>query len=137
MHLASLWSHLAAVHPPHRRRRGMGLLEIMIVIAIIMLLTASLMVGLRSMWGESMRSTAELTLIKVGRQVELYEARRRQLPPDLEAVFRFEPLPVDPWGNALVYEPDGERGFDVLSYAADGAPGGTGADEDLRLSDLQ
>lgn len=137
MPAASLWSRLAAVHPPHRRRRGMALIEIMIVIAILLLLTASLMVGLRTMWGESMRSTAELTLIKVGRQVELYRSHHHELPPDLGAVFRFDPLPTDPWGNAFAYETGGARGFDILSYAADGAPGGTGPDEDLRLSDLE
>jgi general secretion pathway protein G len=41
-------------------------------------------------------------------------------------------LPLDPWGNAYVYKSPGEHGpFDIVSYGADGAPGGEGDNRDI------
>lgn len=51
----------------------------------------------------------------------------------------FEPLiggrlipsvPVDPWNRPYLYRFDGKKGH-VLSYGADGRPGGTGDDADM------
>jgi general secretion pathway protein G len=41
-----------------------------------------------------------------------------------------EAVPVDPWGHPYVYWMDGTSGA-VVSYGADGKPGGTGVDADL------
>lgn len=43
-------------------------------------------------------------------------------------------IPLDPWDNPYVYESDG-REFNILSYGADGAPGGEGHDADIYLFD--
>ena len=41
-------------------------------------------------------------------------------------------LPKDPWGNAYVYTCPGEHGdYDLVSYGADGQPGGTGENADI------
>jgi len=41
-------------------------------------------------------------------------------------------LPDDPWGNPYVYEYPGKRGeLDIFTYGADGAPGGSGENEDI------
>ena len=41
-------------------------------------------------------------------------------------------VPKDPWGNDYVYTSPGEHGdFDLLSYGADGQPGGEGEDADI------
>ena len=40
-------------------------------------------------------------------------------------------MPRDPWGNPYVYEPSGADWADVLSYGADGQPGGKGAGADI------
>lgn len=43
-------------------------------------------------------------------------------------------VPLDPWNNAYVYRSPGEanpNGFDLMSYAADGRPGGEGDDADI------
>ncbi len=41
-------------------------------------------------------------------------------------------LPLDPWGNAYRYRIPGTAGdFDLMSYGADGAPGGEGEDADV------
>jgi general secretion pathway protein G len=41
-------------------------------------------------------------------------------------------LPADPWGNPYVYESPSEHGeYAILSYGADGTPGGEGMDMDI------
>jgi general secretion pathway protein G len=46
-------------------------------------------------------------------------------------------LPKDPWGNNYQYINPGLRGeYDVFSFGADGAPGGTGFDADIGSWDL-
>lgn len=45
-------------------------------------------------------------------------------------------IPQDPWGNAFVYTSPGPRGesYQVISYGADGRPGGAGYDADLAIT---
>jgi general secretion pathway protein G len=42
-------------------------------------------------------------------------------------------VPTDPWGRAYVYKYPGEHGDepDIISYGADGQPGGTDMNEDI------
>jgi general secretion pathway protein G len=41
-------------------------------------------------------------------------------------------LPQDPWGKGYVYKSPGEHGpFDIVSYGADGTPGGEGDNRDI------
>ncbi len=40
---------------------------------------------------------------------------------------------LDPWGNPYVYRRLSARGFEIISYGADGVPGGEGDDADIRL----
>jgi general secretion pathway protein G len=47
-------------------------------------------------------------------------------------------LPVDPWNRDYVYlvpGPEGEA-FDIISYGADGEPGGDGENADILCSDM-
>lgn len=41
-------------------------------------------------------------------------------------------LPLDPWGNPYLYESPSEHGeYAIISYGADGKPGGEGIDMDI------
>ena len=41
-------------------------------------------------------------------------------------------IPLDPWGHPYIYSSPGEHGeYDIISYGADGKPGGTENDEDI------
>ena len=41
-------------------------------------------------------------------------------------------LPLDPWGNPYMYESPSEHGeYAIISYGADGKPGGEGIDMDI------
>lgn len=47
-------------------------------------------------------------------------------------------IPADPWGGAYIYVSPGRHGaFDLVSYGADGAEGGSGNDADVNSWDLQ
>ncbi len=67
----------------------------------------------------------------VARAVEQYKARHGRLPARLgNLVPRYlEQVPSDPWGRPIVYTPEG-GGYLVVSYGADGIPGGAGAGRD-------
>lgn len=46
-------------------------------------------------------------------------------------------VPKDPWGNPYVYVSPGLHGdYDIISYGADGARGGTGVDSDIESWNL-
>jgi general secretion pathway protein G len=41
-------------------------------------------------------------------------------------------LPLDPWGKPYIYKSPGDHGpYDIVSYGADGAPGGEGDNRDI------
>lgn len=74
-------------------------------------------------------------------QVQVFAAEHRRAPtPDEGLSILFDGVkPVDPWGNPVVYivpGPDGQA-YDLLSYGADGAPGGKKEAADLKWSELK
>jgi general secretion pathway protein G len=47
-------------------------------------------------------------------------------------------VPKDPWGNDFVYLSPGLHGdYDIISYGADGVPGGEGFDQDINSWELE
>lgn len=119
-----------------RVRRGMTLMEVMIVIAIILLLMSVLTFGLAGMFGEAQGDAARLQIQRIDERVRLFKVKKRKTPTDLREVFKDEPLPVDPWGNEYVLRAgSGNRDYDIISFGADGREGGTGKDADIKLSD--
>ena len=45
-------------------------------------------------------------------------------------------IPLDPWNNDYVYKIEGSRDFTIVSYGADGVPGGEGRDADISSANL-
>lgn len=120
-----------------RSRRGMTLVEVMVVIAIILTLTSVLAYGIFQVFGQSQGQTTRLTMGKLSNRVEIYQLRKKKPPTTsegLQAVVGNEELPTDSWGTPFVYVspgPDG-RPYDIISYGPDRAEGGG---DDIRLSD--
>jgi general secretion pathway protein G len=59
---------------------------------------------------------------------------RGPAPMHWQGPYLKKPVPLDPWGNAYVYQAPGTRnpsGYDLVSLGRDGKPGGTGEDADL------
>lgn len=53
--------------------------------------------------------------------------------PQWQGPYLPQDIPVDPWGRPYVYRYPGEHGDepDVISYGADGQPGGDGVNSDI------
>jgi general secretion pathway protein G len=128
--------HVDASRRASRRRRGMTLMEVMIVIAIILLLMGALTFGLAGMFQDAQGDTARLIMTKVDQKVKIYKVKKKKLPDSLDELYKNEDKPVDPWGNEFRYTKSGAKGYDIISLGADGKEGGTGADEDIKLSDM-
>ena len=45
-------------------------------------------------------------------------------------------IPLDPWGNPYLYKLEGSRDYSIVSYGADGVPGGSGLDADISIANL-
>ena len=69
-------SLLAALkHGPRRGRRGMTLIEVMIVIVLILMVMGALAFGLQSMFAQGQGMTAELQMAKINERITIYVAR--------------------------------------------------------------
>lgn len=133
MYLQQFLARLDRTRRP-RRRRGMTLMEIMIVITIIVLLTGVLMWGIMSTAGKAYQESARLQIGKIEQDVVLFKMKKKRLPETLGELYKNEPVPTDPWGNEFQLEAGRGDQLAVLSLGADGKPGGTGTDEDIKGS---
>src|SRR5436190_16726190 len=132
---------------------GFTLIEMMVVMVIIGLLMA--LVGPRFIRQEekakvkAARAQVELLgtaldtfRLDVGRypnsQEGLASLRQRPFGTDRwDGPYLKKDVPGDPWGRPYYYRSPGEGGhpYDLLSYGADGAPGGDGDNRDITSKD--
>lgn len=127
---------------------GFTLLELLVVMVIIGLLAGYVGPRFFSQIGKSEVNTAraqidafEKALDQYRLDVGRYPASEQGLAALMEApagVSRWagpylkKAVPADPWGQPYQYRQPGEHGeFDLLSWGADGKPGGEGIDADI------
>src|SRR5438094_8729073 len=127
---------------------GFTLIEMMVVMVIIGLLMA--LVGPRFIRQEekakvgAARAQIELLgtaldtfRLDIGRYPTTEEGLQalRQKPATLDrwdGPYLKKELPEDPWGKPYVYKSPGDHGpYDIISYAADGVPGGEWDNRDI------
>lgn len=132
-------NNLALARKALRNRRGMSLVEVMVVIAIILTLMSIIGIGAMTVFANSRVDTTVLTMSEVNKRIELHSLKKG--PPStsdgLKAVFGQDTVPKDSWGNEFVYVSPGPNGapYDVISYGSDGVEGGTGNAADIKWTE--
>ena len=137
------------------RRKGFTLIELLIVMVILGLLAA--LVGPR-FFGQEKKARqraakGQIALFEaaldnyrldIGRYPTTEQGLQalREQPDDVtrwDGPYLKKAVPNDPWGNPFVYESPSEHGdYAILSYGADGAPGGEDDNVDIvSWQDLQ
>lgn len=127
---------------------GFTLLELLVVMVIIGLLAGYVGPKYFAQVGKSEIKTARAQIDALEKALDQYRLDTGHYPaqelglnalvvkPASEAKwdgpYLKKAVPLDPWGNAYVYTIPGQHGeFDLLSYAKDGQPGGTGDATDI------
>ncbi len=141
------------------QQAGFTLLEILVAVSIMMILAAVVGINIAGRTGEGRVARASADIKNLQTAIEMYRADNGRIPtPEqgLEALVRrperqpvpnrypeggylLSPrVPVDPWGRPYIYLVPGRRGerYEILSYGADGEPGGTGENAELSSSQL-
>jgi general secretion pathway protein G len=135
-----------------RRRRGFTLIEILVVIVVIAILATLVAPNVFRHVTSAKEATAKSQIEMLGAALDAYRLDNGKYPtteqglaalweaPTTEPAANWKqpylrkPVPLDPLGNAYVYVSPGEvnpRGYDLVSYGADGQPGGEDENADL------
>lgn len=132
------------------RRRGFTLIEIMLVIMILGMLATIIIprVAQRTYDGKRAKAVSDIALLKATiEQVRLDIKRYPSTDEGLNSLLTapvgakgwqgpyIQSVPLDPWGHRYVYTGPAagsqSETFEIVSYGADGAAGGTGEDADI------
>ncbi len=131
-----------------RDASGFTLVELMVVIAIIAGLATIVGVNLFGALSESevTQATAQIRNFKTA--LTSYRITFNKFPttqeglnalvqnPKQKSFLDAPEVPLDPWGNPYVYTSENGKDFKILSYGADGVPGGSGEDGDINSDNL-
>jgi len=136
-----------------RRTRGFTLIELLVVVVIIGLLAGLVAPRYFGQVGKSNTNIARAQIDALGKALDTYrldvgayptsEQGLQALITKADGVDRWQGpylqkgVPADPWGRAYRYRAPGDHGdYDLISYGADGQPGGTGEAGDVNNWDV-
>lgn len=145
-------------HSKFMNNRGFTLIEIMVVVVILGILAAVVVPRFLSRPDEARVTKAKVDMKSIEEALGLFKLDHGFYPSTdqgLKALVEkpqtgripdrypeegyLKKVPMDPWNNPYVYLSPGvhSRNFDLISYGADGQPGGEGFDADINSWELE
>ena len=129
-------------------KKGLTLIELMVVIVILGLLAALVAPKMFGRLGESKQKAAKAQIELFGTALDSFRLDVGKYPSTSEGLqaLRVSPsgvenwkgpylpkeIPLDPWGQQYQYRSPGEHGeYDLYSFGADKAAGGEGENADV------
>lgn len=136
---------------------GFTFIELMVVVVILALLVAIVAPKIVGRTDEARRTAAQVQVRSIEQGLHLFKLDNGFYPSTeqgLEALVTaptigkipqhwreggyLPKVPIDPWNSPYVYLSPGLHGdYDVMSYGADGEPGGEGEDADIESWNLE
>ena len=127
-----------------KRNQAFSLTELLLVIAIITTLMAIVIPRIAGFGGDAKIAAAKAQIGHISSALNMYEIHVGDFPRDLQSLvdqpgnaqgwrgpYLDKEVPLDPWGNAYIYEYPGKHktyGFDLSSAGPDGK---AGTDDDI------
>ena len=147
------------MHNRTYRNAGFTLIELMVVMVILAILAGLIVPRIMGRPEEARRTKAAIQIHSLETALKLYNLDNGSYPSTeqgLQALIAAPTVgklptkwreggylekgrvPKDPWGNEFIYLQPGLRGeYDIISYGADGQPGGEGKDSDISNWDIE
>ncbi len=142
-----------------KNNKGFTLIELMVVVVILGVLAGLIVPRLMGRTDEAKQVKAKVDISAVETGLKLYKLDNGDYPTTEQGLLALveepttEPLPVkwnnggyldkgkipkDPWLRPYLYlSPGVHNVFDIISYGADGSPGGEGKDSDIKSWELE
>lgn len=147
------------MRPGFMNRRGFTLIELMVVIVILGILAGLIIPRIMGRPEEARRMKARVQIESIETALKLYKLDNGSYPSTeqgLQALVEAPSVgqlprawrdggylekgrvPKDPWDNEFIYlSPGVNSDFDLISYGADGEPGGEDKDKDVNNWELE
>ena len=145
--------------PPEIKTRGFTLIELMVVIVILGILAGLIVPRIMGRPEEAKQIKAKMQIESLETALKLYKLDNGMYPSTeqgLQALVELPEtgdlpkkwrqggylekgkVPKDPWGNEFIYLSSGVHGdYDILSYGADGVPGGEDKNMDINSWEIE
>lgn len=138
---------------------GFSLIELMVVIVILGILAGMIMPKLMGRTDDAKMVKAAVDIAALETALKLYKLDNGEYPtteqglkalinpPEKEegietwkkgGYLEKRTLPKDPWNREFIYLSPGTHGeYDIISYGADGMPGGEGKNKDIKSWEIE